>query len=55
MKVGLSIVHSQLAEAGSRQTWGENSQDSFSRGVQGLMLSTPILEGPCLSYVYVPI
>lgn len=57
MKVGLSLVHranTQLVEAGSRQTWGGNSQDSFPQGDQGLMLSTPTLEGPCLSYVNVP-
>lgn len=56
MKVGLSIVHrdnTQLVEAGSRQTWGRNSLDSFPQGVQGLMLSTPTVEGPCLSYVNV--
>lgn len=56
MKVGLSLVHganTQSVEAGSRQTWGGNSQDSFPRGVEGLMLSMPTLEGPCLSYVNV--
>lgn len=55
MKVGLSTVHranARLVEAESRQTWGGNSQASFLQGVQGLMLSTPILEGP--SYVNVP-